>query len=58
MAELVDGYGMHVYPDANPQRTVATRIDSLDQTIFARCRQGGKPCWLTEWGFPRAANPD
>jgi hypothetical protein len=39
--KLVDGYGMHVCPDANPQRTVAARIDALDHTIFAAANPAG-----------------
>ena len=49
--QLVDGYGVHVYPGLDPSRSVATRIASLGQTIFAACTQS-KPCWLTEWGVP------
>jgi hypothetical protein len=45
MAKPVDGYGPHVCPDTNPQRTVATRIDSLDQTIF-RAVSGANPAGL------------
>jgi hypothetical protein len=48
---LVDGYGIHVYPSADPNRSVPARIASLDEGMFSACRQGGKPCWVTEWGF-------
>ena len=56
MDQLVDGYGMHVYPDADPHRPVAARTASLDQSLFAACRQGAKPCWLTEWGIPNGSD--
>jgi len=58
---LVDAYGVHSYPSpgrpgdptASAQR--AARLDSVD---LAECRAtgsaGGKPCWITEWGFPNA----
>lgn len=51
MDKLVDGYAVHVYPDADPSRSVATRTASLGETIFAECTET-KPCWLTEWGIP------
>jgi hypothetical protein len=56
---LVDAYGVHSYPSAtqpgNPTAAAerATRLKSVD---LAECRAtgtaGGKPCWITEWGFP------
>jgi len=56
---LVDAYGIHSYPSAgqpgNPAAAAkrAARLDSVD---LAECRAegtaGGKPCWITEWGFP------
>jgi hypothetical protein len=51
---FVDGYGVHVYPGLDPTRSVATRIASLGQTIFPKCTPT-RPCWLTEWGIPNAA---
>jgi len=51
---LVDGYGVHVYPSGNPAITLAARIDDLNKDAFASCTTT-KPCWLTEWGFN---NPD
>jgi len=51
MDRLVDGYGVHVYPSANPSTTVSTRISQLSADTFAECTAGTKPCWLTEWGF-------
>jgi len=56
---LVDAYGVHSYPSsAQPGAPAAaaqrrTRLDSVD---LAACRAKGsaegKPCWITEWGFP------
>jgi hypothetical protein len=56
---LVDAYGIHSYPSpgqpANPTAAAqrAARLKSVD---LAECRAegtaGGKPCWITEWGFP------
>jgi len=51
MDKLVDGYGIHVYPSADLNRSVAARIDSLEKDMFSACRLGDKPCWITEWGF-------
>ena len=52
--KFVDGYAEHVYPGLDPSRSVATRVASLGQDIFSECRTD-KPCWLTEWGIPNAA---
>ena len=49
--QFADGYGVHVYPNGNTREPMAQRIADLDTNIFAECRQGTKPCWLTEWGF-------
>lgn len=56
---LVDAYGIHTYPSSDhpgdPAAATrrAARLDSVD---LAECRApgttGGKPCWITEWGFP------
>jgi hypothetical protein len=50
--KLVDGYGVHVYPSGDVHMPMAARIAQLEKNILAACRQGTKPCWLTEWGFP------
>jgi len=50
--QQVDGYAVHVYPSGDPHRSVSMRVASLEQYVFGECKQGGKPCWLTEWGFP------
>jgi hypothetical protein len=49
---LVDAYGVHTYPW--PKRSAAARLSQLERDTFAECRPSGegKPCWLTEWGFP------
>lgn len=50
--KLVDGYGVHVYPSGDPNRSVALRIESLEKYgILSECKPGAKPCWVTEWGF-------
>jgi hypothetical protein len=58
---LVDAYGVHSYPSGgqpgNPSAAAqrAARLNSVD---LAECRakgaKEGKPCWITEWGFPNA----
>jgi hypothetical protein len=48
---LIDGYAVHVYPSNNPDETLAQRAATLKADTFAACVPGGKPCWLTEWGF-------
>jgi hypothetical protein len=49
--KLVDGYGIHSYPSLNPNRTIAYRVNELDNEFFKACSRSTKPCWLTEWGF-------
>jgi hypothetical protein len=56
---LVDGYGIHSYPSSdNPgdPAAAARRATRLNAVDLAECRAqgaaGGKPCWITEWGFP------
>ena len=49
--KLVDGYGIHVYPSADPKRPIAARIDSLNEGMFSACNLTHKPCWFTEFGF-------
>ena len=58
---LVDAYGVHSYPSIGRPGNLAAaaqrgaRLNSVD---LAACRAtgtaGGKPCWITEWGFPNA----
>jgi hypothetical protein len=47
---LVDGYGVHVYPNGDMHQTVSARASVLDYG-FSACRKDSKPCWLTEWAF-------
>lgn len=56
---LVDAYGVHSYPSSsgpgNPT-AAAQRAERLNTVDLAECRppnsRDGKPCWITEWGFP------
>jgi hypothetical protein len=56
---LVDAYGVHSYPSpgqpGNPT-AAAQRAARLNDTDLSECHAegtaGGKPCWITEWGFP------
>jgi len=58
---LVDAYAIHTYPSSsqpgNPA-AAAKRTDRFDSQTMAECRpagsKDGKPCWITEWGFPNA----
>jgi hypothetical protein len=58
---LVDAYGVHSYPSpgqpGNPT-AAAARAARLDSVDLAECRARGaaegKPCWISEWGFPNA----
>jgi hypothetical protein len=58
---LVDAYGVHIYPSGsqpgNPAAE-ARRLGQLNSIDLAECRangtKDGKPCWVTEWGFPNA----
>jgi hypothetical protein len=54
---LVDAYGVHTYP--SPHSRAAARLDLLERDTLAECRPSGhgKPCWLTEWGFPVESAP-
>jgi hypothetical protein len=57
----VDAYGVHSYPSSgqpgNPA-AAAQRLGRLNSVDLAKCRakgvKDGKPCWITEWGFPNA----
>ena len=58
---LVDAYGIHSYPSGSqPGNPVAAaqRAARLNSVDLAECRakgaKDGKPCWITEWGFPNA----
>jgi hypothetical protein len=47
---LVDGYGVHVYPNGDIHQTGPVRASVLNYD-FSACRKDSKPCWLTEWAF-------
>jgi len=56
---LVDAYGIHSYPWADhpgDPAAAARRAARLESVDLAECRapgaSDGKPCWITEWGFP------
>lgn len=54
--QLVDGYGVHIYPDGRaPNDPVATqaRLADMEQNAISVCSvsENGRPCWITEWGF-------
>ena len=58
---LVDGYGIHTYPstdhpgDPAAAGRRAARFQDVDLgPCRPRSQQGGKPCWITEWGFPNS----
>jgi hypothetical protein len=56
---LVDAYAIHTYPNStqpgNPAAD-AKRTARFNDVTMAECRaagsKDGKPCWITEWGFP------
>jgi hypothetical protein len=57
--DLVDAYGVHTYPWTNdPGNVVAAagRTARLQKYVLQECKPAGsaagKPCWITEWGFP------
>lgn len=55
---LVDAYNLHTYPWAdNPgnQASAIHRMRRLEGLVNPVCMPGGKPCWITEWGFSYAS---
>src|ERR1700723_1037731 len=51
--QLADGYGVHTYPTGDTRVSTAARADQLVQSgVLSECKQGTKPCWMTEWGLP------
>ena len=59
MDSLVDGYGIHTYPLSDhpgDPAAAARRSERFESVDLGPCRpagqSGGKPCWITEWGFP------
>jgi hypothetical protein len=59
---LIDAYGVHTYPSSgqpgNPS-AAAQRNAHFINVAMAECRppgaSDGKPCWITEWGFPNSS---
>ena len=55
---VVDGYGVHIYPNVN--QTLSQRTRDFED-LLRSCAPGarGHPCWLTEWGVrqPNLACP-
>jgi len=56
---LVDGYGIHTYPSSDhpgDPAVRARRTERFESVDLGPCQPagqpGGKPCWITEWGFP------
>jgi hypothetical protein len=56
---LVDYYGIHTYPSNSKPgdpAAAAKRAERFTSVDLAECRPAGspdgKPCWITEWGFP------
>ena len=56
---LVDAYAIHTYPSSTQPGNAAAdakRTANFFDVTMAECRpagsKDGKPCWITEWGFP------
>ena len=47
--DIVDGYGLHMYPDLNV--TPGRRRITFEKLTSLCGGVGGHPCWLTEWGI-------
>jgi hypothetical protein len=57
--QLVDGYGIHIYPSKDhpgDPAAAARRLQALRQADLAECSASGKRCWVTEWGFTNDSN--
>jgi hypothetical protein len=56
--KLVDGYGVHTYPNADLHQSSSERASTLEKRgVLSACQPGTKPCWVTEWGFSDANKP-
>lgn len=56
--QLVDAYNLHTYPwgDHPGDKAAAIhRLRRLRALVDPLCVPGGKPCWITEWGFSYAS---
>jgi hypothetical protein len=52
--KLVDAYNLHTYPwgdGAGEKASAIHRLRRLQGLVNPVCSLGGKPCWITEWGF-------
>lgn len=52
--QLVNAYNLHTYPWADGPGEKASAIHRqrrLQGLVNQVCSPGGKPCWITEWGF-------
>ncbi|MBN9673837.1 hypothetical protein [Roseibium aggregatum] len=47
--DIVDAYGIHIYPNRRTGPALARRIDRVLE--FCRPDEAGTPCWITEWGI-------
>lgn len=47
--DVADGYGIHIYPGSSGTR--AARAKHINKSLSFCGGAGGKPCWITEWGF-------
>jgi len=57
--KIVDAYGIHTYPwvdNPGTAKGAEGRQARLAEYVLAQCQpkgsDNGKPCWITEWGFP------
>ena len=51
--KVADGYAVHTYPAGDARVSASARAEQLEQSgVLSECKQGTKPCWLTEWGLP------
>ncbi|TYC52368.1 glycoside hydrolase [Rhodobacterales bacterium] len=47
--QIVDGYGIHIYPGRRSGEAVRSRV--LSELRVCGSEGEGKPCWVTEWGI-------
>ncbi|WP_315742111.1 hypothetical protein [Bradyrhizobium sp. SZCCHNR1075] len=55
---LVDAYNLHTYPwgdHPGDKASAIHRMQRLRALVDPICVPGGKPCWITEWGFAYAS---
>ncbi|MDX1150705.1 glycoside hydrolase [Sinorhizobium medicae] len=51
--DLVDAYGIHIYPGRKAAPAIAARVRSLLE--FCQPAATGRSCWVTEWGIANTA---